>query len=479
MKKIITKILIFILLFIPVFQTKAWLAELEPQLSPWVWTFLKSFVSSNLWKLDFLKKVVEIINRDLNKYTPKQQVALTYFKLLIEAAVNWNSWWTWVVTWNIPVPKVNNWKIPFNWKYVKVDSLWNVQINEWWTWKPFFPICIYWATYWNWWVPSKLNLYKSYWFNCVIKTKINQESLNAIKAAWMKLILQTWLSAWEFKPKIELLKNNNFATLLFYYSDNEWSNRSAYDWHKEKKWIINQYDPNWHPIYFLNWVPGDALKQDQNWRVSDITWSYVYERRYSEAENWPTKIITLEKNWTKQPVVMAQLNFWVWWDNGDSNASTEPIWRKMTPLAMASVAVWARWLGYWRDWFASWPNKRTPVENVWFWNDLRKFKADIDKLMAMWIIQQQDNPFKASCWQSDSKDVQIWAWTRKLNGEWYVILSNWNNAARNIRCSIEWLWYTPRSLLDVLSWWNWWTVSWNSISVQVPAYHRRVVKLVK
>ncbi len=89
MKKITTKILIFILLFIPVFQTKAWLAELEPQLSPWVWAFLKSFVSDNLWKLDFLKKVVEIINRDLNKYTPKQQVALTYFKLLINENLSW------------------------------------------------------------------------------------------------------------------------------------------------------------------------------------------------------------------------------------------------------------------------------------------------------------------------------------------------------------------------------------------------------
>ncbi len=483
MKKIIIKILIFIILIIPVFQTKAWLAELEPQLNPWVWTFLKSFVSLNLWKLDFLKKIVEIINRDLNKYTPKQQVALTYFKLLIEAAINWNSWWTWVVTWNIPVPKVNNWKIPFSSSFVKVDSLWNIQINKNGKREYFFPICLYHDEHrpvdWpNWW-----SAYSRWWrFNCIMAW--DAWFVANAKKHWLMSILQLVQYAdggelwWQLPWQLTKIKNMWLQKdLLFLHVDNERDNSA--DWVKnlfrKYKQIADTYDKDpttWkrmHPIYYLNWRTDDSLKQDAMWMVSDLTWSYSYERWFSEAENWPTKIIRLETNWTKQPVTFVELNYWVWWDS----AHRQPIWRKMTPIAMASVSVWARWVAYWRDWWSTW----LPVEKHGFRNDLAVFNKDIKKLMAMWIIQQPDNPFKVNCWQSES--AQIWWWTRKLNGEWYVILSNWNNTARNIRCSIEWLWYTPRSLLDVLSWWNWWTVSWNSISVQVPAYHRRVVKLVK
>ncbi len=486
MKKIIIKILIFILLFIPVFQTKAWLAELELQLNPWVWAFLKSFVSSNLWKLDFLKKVVEIINRDLSKYTPTQQVALTYFKLLIESSINWDSWWTLVWGWNFTVPKVNNWKIPFSSSFVKVDTLWNVQINKNGKREYFFPICLYHDEHRpvDW--PNGRSAYSRWWrFNCIMAR--DAWFVESARKHWLMSILTlvqyTWKFDWLKSELTKIRKKWLWKDVLFLHVDNERDNsadwvKKLFRWYKQ---IADTYDKDpttWkrmHPLYYLNCRTDDSLKQDAMWMVSDITWSYAYERYESSWwENGPTKIIRLETNWTKQPVTFVELNFWIWgyWD---ASKFRSPIWRKMTPIAMASVAVWARWVAYWRDWWSTW----LPIEKHGFRNDLPIFSRDIKKLMSMWIIQQPDNPFKANCWQSDDKNVQIWAWTRKLNGEWYVILSNWNDSARNIRCSIEWLWYTPRSLLDVLSWWNWWTISWNSISVQVPAYHRRVVKLVK
>jgi hypothetical protein len=271
-----------------------------------------------------------------------------------------------------------------------------------------------------------------------------------------------------------------WTSLIALYTDNEWWNRddSSFGWHREKKAIADKYDKDpvtgkrAHPLYYLNWVTWDAKRQDANWRVSDITGSYVYERWWSEAENWPAKIIELENNWTKQPVVFAQLNFWVGWEWSNS-PYRDPIRRKMTPIAMASVAVGAKWLWYWRDKGSTWEW----IEKHWFRNDLPRFRKDIERLMAMWLIQQSHRSFWVKCWQSDSS--QIGAWTRRLNWIWYVILSNWNSWNKTVNCRIENLWYTPKSMTDVLKWWNIWKVNWNTISVNIPAFSRVVVKLNK
>jgi len=469
MKNFLSILFIFILSFWFLWISKA--ADLTKLKS-----FINIIVSNKKWdttKLNELKWNITstlVLAREKTKDLPatnekKKDLLeiLAYFLAKVDDAIknpdNSLAWW------DVKVPNSNNGKTPFNWKYVKVDGLWNVKVNG----KSFFPMCIYWSTYWVGGSPSKLAAYKSRWFNCVVLREA--EHFSKVKAAWMKVMLQTSLDAWKFENNLKYIKDNWLNnTLLFYYSDYEQWNVWNWGHHKTKKDLIARYDPNWHPHYYLNWTTWDAVWLYNAW-VSNITGSYVYERWASFKPNWPEKIIELE-NWAqKQPVVMAQLNFWVWWA---SEGMQDPIWRRMTPIAMASVAAWAKWLGYWRDWAGGWANWRRPIESQWFWNDLPKFKSDINKMMNAWLLQQSHRSFATKC----TWNLVYW-WTRKLNWTWYLIVANWGSWAQNVSCSVTNLWYTIKSVEDFLKWWSWWSWNWSSVTINVPAYWWKVVKLTK
>ncbi len=348
MKKIIIKILIFILLFIPVFQTKAWLAELEPQLSPWVWAFLKSFVNANLWKLDFLKKIVEIINRDLSKYTPTQQVALTYFKLLIEEWIS--NWWTYKVEnpikFNIPWWDIVVWT---NWYWFKdfntsrtvtLTSMtewalksaiawgWTIKIPAWtinisgqinlksntkliWAWKNNTKI------HYTWW--SLFWIFKIKWINNVV---IQWITLDGKWAWWWKIV---WIhTAWWAKNI--LIKWNRITNLwtwdrvsegMIFWRNDVWyftfdSNELTNIW---LHWLETHWSDAWGSGRSHHWIISNNIFKD-NWMGMDIS-SYshhidVLNNTFID-NNWWAKIVNAQNikfNYNK----FSQKGWWYTFD---------------------------------------------------------------------------------------------------------------------------------------------------------------------
>ncbi len=269
MKKTITKILVFIILIIPVFQTKAWLAELEPQLNPWVWAFLKSFVSSNLWNLDFLKKIVEIINRDLNKYTPTQQIALTYFKLLIEENLNWGT--------NIPT-------LP-----------WTNPITPWYTWTQV----------------SKMKRWKqehlNYWFKdfntsrTITLTSMTEWALkSAIAWGWTIKI-----PAWTINISGQIMLNNNTKLIWAWM----WKTILSYRW-GWADWIIRL---SWHTNVVLQGFTLDCnqVKAKSHWiwviwaPSNNFLFKNVEVKNLWPKAKWPEKFDISESSW-----IMIWYNWW-------------------------------------------------------------------------------------------------------------------------------------------------------------------------
>ena len=354
-----------------------------------------------------------------------------------------------------------NGKRAFDGVYVKVDSLGNVCTKESGEWRYFFPVCIYSDK-------QRDHNYTAYSvdgrFNCMIAW--NASNLGHIKDAQMKGILDTDPyqegEALEGKLSTEIQKIKKqglMNSLLFYYTDYERKRIDAWQWHKEKQNILAKEDPKGHPHYYLNghpWSVEKIYKAKKN--ISDILGTYVYERWNQYRPNGPKQVIQLESSLQNNPLVMAQLNYGV---GGDKlyKYPKDPIGKRFTPIAMASVAQGAKGIAFWKDYGST---KTSIEDNIW-WNDLPKFNADIKKMMQSNIIQSLHNPFSIICdshyyrdkyyrkilldniYKKDSfgyylipdDDLSVSVGSRLVNGKGYAIISNWNSSSQNFECSVN------------------------------------------
>ncbi len=429
MKKIITKILIFILLFIPVFQTKAWLSELEPQLNPWVWAFLKSFVSSNLWKLDFLKKIVEIINRDINKYTPTQQIALTYFKLLIESSINWNSWW-WLVYWSwLPWVAINNptWKCSFLNPCKEGDFC---RIKTW----ECFPL-----------------VHKDRWFRWfklswrTIQVSCNTADIKAkINSAWDgdTVLIPSWCT---FSWRITF--TNDKVVIRWW-----WMWKTIFNWMfepKTKDVIIS--DMTIHASWYMWWIDAyrntgwnmlfERLEIDWAWRAWDIkiTKNPYFTVRYCKLSNslhwvankmanksqiYSNEAFNNSNYWMDSSTVDKVEIAWNYFHNNSEAWAKTPNAKELHYHHNDMINNGKAWIVYYRDWSNSWEE---------FWRNTLNQKWEV-------TLEYNDLTWN-SVWFN-------WVWAQNTEPQMnYLIVRN--NKMTKFNCKKCW---------RIEIWWNNWVL---------------------
>jgi len=411
----------------------------------------------------------------------------------------------------------NNGKTSFDGRYVKVDSLGNVCIKESGIWRSFFPMIIYPAS------ATKRPNYADYTvggrFNTMIAYEVGQ--MVEIKEAGMKSLLNSDMYQdgahfeGEFQSALQEIKSKNLMdNLLFYYTDYEGVRIGAWDWHDEKRAIIDIEDPNGHPSYFLNGNPpynphsAEKVYLDGH-QTSDILGAGVYERWNDLWVNGPDRFIQLGLGVQTNPVVIAQIAYGVGGDQLDKYPR-DPVGHRFTPIAMSAVAQGAKGVGFWQDWGEE---VGVAVESNAWWDDLPKFNADIKKMMRSNIVQSIHNPFEIICnshiyrdhyGHNDENSREIildniykkdeWGYyliaddhlsvsigTRVVDGVGYAIISNWNDKTENFECSVNTsqMGYTFSKLYDFIDDKDGvGSVVGDIFKISVPAYSWVVLKFV-
>ncbi len=412
-----------------------------------------------------------------------------------------------------------NGKSSFDGKYVKVDSLGNICIKKDDVWSAFFPMIIYPAS------ESDRPNYADYTaggrFNTMVTYEVGQ--MAQAKEAGMMSLLSTDMYQdgahfdGELPSAIDDIKARGLMdNLLFYYTDYEGVRLDKWEWHDEKRAIIDAKDPNGHPSYFLNgnppYNPHSAEKVYlSGHQTSDILGAGVYERWEDLWVNGPDRFIQLGLGAQTNPSPIAQIAFGIGGplDRDTSLYPRDPVGHRFTPIAMSAVAQGAKGIGFWQDY-----GKEVGVAvetNAW-WDDLPKFNADIKKMMGANIVQSAINPFSIICNShiytdhygkdnANSRDIVLdniyekdeWGYylipddhlgvsigTRLVDGKGYAIVTNWNSSSEDFECSVgSELGYSFTKLYDFINEKTVGSVSNNEFKLTVPAYSWRVVEFQK
>ncbi len=358
-------------------------------------------------------------------------------------------------------------KTAFNGKQTRVDELGNMEVLKSGNWEPFFPLAMYGDN-------SRPNWsdYSNQGFNMEMRAMTSGTVNKAAAAGMLSGIdisrfvipgLGNYNDVALIESRIADFKAQGLMDdIALYYWDNEVSH-SQWDGPVAITDAIKAADVDangdrLHPIYMLNGQSGVARRyQNDQVHISDITGSYIggdNGNPRGRTDNF--RILDNTEN-QRQPSVFAQIN--------------RGVGIEMRPRLFGAIAHGARGMGMWRDTYST-PSLR--VENLPWWDDFPSMAAEIDQMMDAGLIQMQH----WTEWSIDTDQDLIDFGTRDLNGEGYLIASNYNDTSEIVTFTLDGLGYTPVEIRDFFTDTIVATLTGDQFDITLPANGSGVYRLV-
>jgi len=361
-------------------------------------------------------------------------------------------------------------KKKFTSSQVSIDTLGNIKVAD----EPYFPISIFADG------ARDINIYKNQGFNTLAWAR-SVGTIQKAKDAGMMVNFEMsyYLSFHGHAPKrsqaglksdLQALKNAGLLDqLLFYYWDNEF-----YHYNKEVDQIANI-------IKSIDSVNGQ--KMHPNFMLAgNYGHTRIYNKFIDISGTYAARDLTKSSpvTYLGEPLVY-NLQMQDFTENqqtpsciGQFNAGVN---EKFRALIFGGIANGMKGLGYWRDSATGQTNAGRILDvtkQVW-WDDLPSIASEIQEMLDAGLIQSSHlTSFKAI---SNKPINKVISGTRLLHSIGYIIMGNSTSKDETVTFKLHNLGYIPKKLIDFFDGSNIGTISGNTISINVPAYGSRVIKL--
>ena len=359
-------------------------------------------------------------------------------------------------------------KTAFNGSQTRVDELGNMEVMRNGAWEDFFPLSMYGD-------PSRPDWsdYSNQGFNMEMRA-LSTTNVQKAKAAGMLsgFDVSRYMIDGHFYYNDQTDLANRFNAMKAQGLMNDisliyWDNENANEQWDVPSTIVDlikghDVDANgdrMHPIYSLNGQLGHGRRHlNDQVNLSDVTGTYIGgDNGDPRGRTDQFRVLDNYEN-QRQPVTFAQINRGVGLD--------------MRPRLFGAIAHGARGFGMWRDTYNT-PSLR--VENLPWWGDFPNMAAEIDQMMDAGLIQVPH----WTDWsiETNANDLIDFG-TRDLNGEGYLIASNYDDTSTLVTFTLDNLGYTPVEIRDFFTDAIVATLTGNQFDITIPANGSGVYRLV-